>query len=91
MNKSGLINVVERVVSTRREAATAVDAVLHAIRYSLRTGDKVVLSGVGSFHVKLRKAKVGRNPRTGVAVSIPPRKAVRFKTSKDLFRVGENL
>jgi DNA-binding protein HU-beta len=58
---------------------------MQAMRLSLRSGEKVVLSGVGSFHVKMRKAKVGRNPRTGQTVPIPPRRTVRFKISKELF------
>lgn len=85
MNKATLVQVVGRVVSTRREATAAVDALMNAIRIALRSGEKVVLAGVGSLHVKMRKAKVGRNPRTGQVVPIPPRRAVRFKISKDLF------
>lgn len=85
MNKADLIQVVERVVSTRKEALSAVNAVMNAIQASLREGDKVVLAGIGSLHVKMRKAKVGRNPKTGVVVPIPPRRAVRFRVSKDLF------
>jgi DNA-binding protein HU-beta len=85
MNKANLIQVVERVVSTRKEASAAVEAIMNAMRLALRSGEKVVLSGVGSFHVKMRRAKVGRNPRTGQTVPIPPRRAVRFKMSKDLF------
>ncbi len=86
MNKAKLVQVVGRVVSTRKEALTAVDAVLNAIQHSLRSGEKVVLAGIGSFHVKMRKAKIGRNPKTGQTVPIPPRRAVRFKMSKDLFQ-----
>ncbi|OGR90941.1 MAG: hypothetical protein A2992_04090 [Elusimicrobia bacterium RIFCSPLOWO2_01_FULL_59_12] len=86
MNKSSLIRVVGRVLSTRKEASSAVDAALRAVQLALRSGEKVVLAGIGSLHVKMRKAKVGRNPRTGVTVPIPPRRAVRFKASKDLFR-----
>lgn len=85
LNKAALVQVVGRVVSTRKEALTAVDALLNAVRVALRSGEKVVLAGVGSFHVKMRKAKIGRNPRTGQTVPIPPRRAVRFKMSKDLF------
>ena len=91
MNKANLVQVVERVVSTRKEASSAVEAMLNAIRLSLRSGEKVVLAGVGSFHVKLRKAKVGRNPRTGQTVPIPPRRAVKFKKSKELFLSDEKL
>ncbi len=85
MNKARLIEVVGRVVSTRKEASAAVEAMMNAMRVALRSGEKVVLAGVGSFHVKMRKAKIGRNPRTGQTVPIPPRRAVRFKMSKELF------
>jgi DNA-binding protein HU-beta len=85
VNKSNLIRVVGRVLSTRKEATAAIEAALRAIQLALRSGEKVVLAGIGSLHVKMRKAKVGRNPRTGVTVPIPPRKAVRFKASKELF------
>jgi DNA-binding protein HU-beta len=85
VNKAKLVEVVGRVVSTRKEALSAVDALLNAVQHALRSGDKVVLAGIGSFHVKMRMAKVGRNPKTGQVVPIPPRRAVRFKMSKDLF------
>jgi DNA-binding protein HU-beta len=85
VNKANLVEIVGRVVSTRKEALSAVDAMLNSVQHALRAGDKVVLAGVGSFHVKMRKAKIGRNPKTGQTVPIPPRRAVRFKMSKDLF------
>ena len=91
MNKSGMIKVVGRVLSTRKEATAAIEAMMRAIQLSLRSGDKVVLAGVGSLHVKMRKAKVGRNPRTGETVPIPPRRAIRFKVSKDLFQGDQKL
>jgi DNA-binding protein HU-beta len=86
VNKSTLIRVVGRVLSTRKEATASVDATLRAMQLALRSGEKVILAGIGSLHVKMRKAKVGRNPRTGVTVPIPPRRAVRFKASKELFQ-----
>lgn len=85
LNKATLVRIVGRVLSTRKESVTAVDTMLNAMQVALRSGEKVVLAGIGSFHVKMRKAKVGRNPRTGQTVPIPPRRAVRFKMSKDLF------
>ena len=85
MNKSHLIQMLERMVRKRREASAAVEAIMIGIQGSLRAGDKVVLAGIGSLHVKMRKAKVGRNPKTGVVVPIPPRRAVKFRPSKDLF------
>jgi DNA-binding protein HU-beta len=91
VNKSSLIRVVGRVLSTRKEASAAVDAALRAVQLALRSGEKVVLAGIGSLHVKMRKAKVGRNPRTGVTVPIPPRRAVKFKPSKELFERDQKL
>lgn len=88
MNKATLVEVVGRVVSTRKEASAAVEAMMNAMRMALRSGEKVVLSGVGSLHVKMRKAKVGRNLRTNALIPIPPRRAIRFKTSKELFRAN---
>jgi DNA-binding protein HU-beta len=90
VNKAGLVRVVGRVLSTRKEATAAVDATFRAMQLALRSGEKVVLAGIGSLHVKMRKAKVGRNPRTGVTVPIPPRRAIRFKASKDLFQNPSN-
>jgi DNA-binding protein HU-beta len=91
VNKTGLIRVVGRVLSTRKEASAAVDATLRAVQMALRSGEKVVLAGIGSLHVKMRKAKVGRNPRTGVTVPIPPRRAIKFKPSKELFHGDQKL
>jgi DNA-binding protein HU-beta len=91
VNKSSLIRVVGRVLSTRKEASAAVDATLRAVQLALRSGEKVVLAGIGSLHVKMRKAKVGRNPRTGVTVPIPPRRAIKFKPSKELFLGDQKL
>lgn len=90
MNKADLIEILGRVLSTRKEAVAAVDAMVDSMQTALRTGEKVVLSGFGSFHVKIRKAKVGRNPKTGETVPIPPRRVVRFRMSEDLFAHSED-
>lgn len=86
MNKATLVEVVGRVVSTRKEASAAVEAIMAAMRVALRSGEKVVLSGVGSMHVKMRKAKIARNLQTGAPMPLPPGRRVRFKMSKDLFK-----
>lgn len=86
MNKATMVEVVGRVVSTRKEASAAVDAMVNAMRLALRSGEKVVLSGVGSLHVKIRKAKVARNLQTGTPMPLPPGRRIRFKMSKDLFK-----
>ncbi len=61
---------------------------LNAIQHTLRSGEKVVLAGVGSFHVKMRKAKIGRNPKTGQTVPISCRAPRRpfLKCPKTLFQ-----
>ena len=84
MNKADLIESVSRVVCTQTEAKAAVNKVFEDIIKALRDGHKVVVQGLGSFHVVMRKGKPARNPRTGQAVMIPPRRRVKFKMAKDL-------
>ena len=66
---------------------TTPDALLKAegdMKRALEQGDRIELRGFGVFNVKPRKTGIGRNPRTGAEVSIPPGKAVRFKPGKEL-------
>lgn len=85
MNKSELIAVVaERAGITKKDAEKAVAATLETITAELAKGEKVQLAGFGSFEVKTREARVGRNPRTNEAVQIPAAKAPAFKASKSL-------
>jgi len=85
MNKTDLIAEVTKVLGTQIEARQAVEAVVHRMRDGLRSGEKVVLHGFGSFHVVMTKAKKGRNPKTGQVYPIPPRRRVKFTLSKDFF------
>ena len=84
MNRLDIIKAVAKVLSTKGEAARAVETTFETIRQSLKAGDKVVISNFGTFRVKTRQARVGRNPKTGAGVQVPPRKGVRFKASKNL-------
>ena len=85
MIKLDIINhVVERTGIPRTKAEAAVDAVFNAMKDALRRNDRIELRGFGVFNIKPRKTGIGRNPRTGEEVSIPPGKAVRFKPGKDL-------
>ena len=68
----------------RRDAEAIVDAILDTITAALARGDRVELRGFGVFTVRPRKTGIGRNPRTGAEVNIPPGKAVRFKPGKEL-------
>ncbi|TPW19901.1 MAG: DNA-binding protein HU-beta [Elusimicrobia bacterium] len=84
MNRLDIIRAVARVLTTKGEAAKAVETTFDVIRAALREGDKVVVSNFGTFRVKGRQARVGRNPKTGESVEVPPRRGVRFKASKNL-------
>ncbi len=85
MNKTELINqVAERAEVTKKDAEKVVSATIEAITAALAAGDKVQLTGFGSFEVKDRAARVGRNPRTGEATEIPASRTPVFKAGKAL-------
>lgn len=85
MNKTELIAAVaERTGMTKKDTEKAVAATLEVITAELAKGEKVHLAGFGSFEVKSREARVGRNPRTNEAVQIPASKVPAFKASKAL-------
>lgn len=83
--KLDIINeVVNRTGITKTKAEMAVETVFESMKRSLAKGDRIELRGFGVFNVRPRKTGIGRNPRTGAEVSIPPGKAVRFKPGKEL-------
>ena len=85
MIKADIINEVSRIADiTRVKAVIAVEAVLDAMKESMRRGERIELRGFGVFQVKPRKKGLGRNPRTGTEVKIPPGKTIRFKPGKNL-------
>ena len=80
MKKVELVEAVAKETElTKADSARAVDATFAAITEALKKGDKVPLVGFGTFAVSKRKAREGRNPRTGETVKIAARKAVTFK------------
>ena len=80
-----IINEVgNRTGTTNTKAEMAVETVVESRKRSLAKGDRIELRGFGVFNVRPRKTGIGRNPRTGAEVSIPPGKAVRFKPGKEL-------
>jgi nucleoid DNA-binding protein len=85
MNRNDLVDALTRVLSTRKEARDAVERIFAEIIRALREGDKVVVAGFGSFHPFIARARRGRNPRTGLAIQLAPRKKIRFRQAKDLF------
>lgn len=68
----------------KKDANSALDAVILTIRDSLKAGDAVGLIGFGTFEVKTRAAREGRNPQTGDPISIPEKKVPTFKPGKQL-------
>ena len=85
MNKAELINAVaEKTNLTKKDAESAVSAVFEVITESLAKDEKVQLVGFGSFEVKSRAARIGRNPRTKEQIKIPASKLPVFKPGKAL-------
>ena len=85
MNKSELITLTaQNAGMTRKDTERVINAAIDAITAALANGDKVQLSGFGSFEVKDREARIGRNPHTKEAVEIPATKVPVFKASKAL-------
>ncbi len=85
MNKAQLVEAVALDANiTRSEARKAVDAAIRVTAQLLREGEKLTLSGLGTFYVVLQPARVGRHPRTGAAIKIPPRKAVKFRSAVEV-------
>ena len=84
MIKADIINQVSKAADiTRVKAVIAVEAVLNAMKESMRRGERIELRGFGVFQVKPRKKGIGRNPRTGREVRIPPGRTIRFKPGKN--------
>ena len=85
MNKSELIaDVALRADITKKDADAAVNAVIDSITNALEKGDKVQLVGFGTFEVRTRGARTGRNPRNNEEINIPESKAPAFKAGKAL-------
>ena len=85
MNKSELINAVAVSAEvSKKEAEAVITAALDAITAALKEGDKVQLVGFGSFEVKKRAARVGRNPKTKETIEIPASVVPVFKAGKTL-------
>jgi len=85
MNKNELVNEVARKTGlSRREAEVGVQTMLDLIVKELVFGDKITLTGFGTFDVGKRRERAGVNPRNGKAIVIPATKMPRFKPSKNL-------
>jgi nucleoid DNA-binding protein len=84
MNKGDLVKEVAKVVGTKKEAQAAVDCVFSSVTQTLKKNKSVTVVGFGTFKVAKRKARNGRNPKTGQQIKIKASKAPRFVASKAL-------
>jgi len=85
MNKAELIaRIADDAGITKVQANACLDAFIGAVGQTLKKGDKVTLVGFGTFSVSKRKARTGRNPKTGAAIKIKAKKVARFKPGKVL-------
>ena len=91
MIKVDLINEVSTIAAiTKVKAEVAVDAIFDAMRRSMQRGERIELRGFGVFLVKPRRQGIGRNPRTGQEVPIPPGRTIRFRPGKGLQNIGDH-
>lgn len=79
MNKAEMVDALEVTLGGRKQAVTAVEAVVELITLTVAKGDKVAISGFGTFEKQARNARTGRNPRTGEAVKIKKTSVPRFR------------
>jgi DNA-binding protein HU-alpha len=79
MRKAELVQrIAQELGSTTAKAEAAVEAILSTIKASLQQGEPVILRRFGTWQVRAKRARVGRNPKTGAAAAIPARRVVRF-------------
>ena len=85
MNKADFVNAVAAEAAlSKTDAANAVDAIIEVVKKALKKGDSVSLVGFGTFEVRKRAARTGRNPRTGETIKIKASKIPSFKAGKAL-------
>ncbi|HPM41120.1 MAG TPA: integration host factor subunit beta [bacterium] len=86
MNKSDLIEMLAKKLPTMagRDVEVIVNTIFDSMTDALRRGDRIEIRGFGSFEVRCRKPRVGRNPKTGTSVDVGERKVPFFKVGKEL-------
>lgn len=85
MTKADLIEEVSRAIEmNRKDSEIIVETIFENIVNALRSADKIEIRGFGSFRTRQRKSRIGRNPKTGDRVDVPPKKVPYFKPSKEL-------
>ena len=82
MTKADIVNsVFEKIGLPKNEAQEIVGVIFDTMRQAMINGESVKISGFGTFHVKKKGSRMGRNPKTGIDVEIAPRRVVTFKAS----------
>lgn len=85
MNKADLVDsVAQKTELTKRDSERAINAVIDSIGEALARGDKISLVGFGTFEVRRRAARTGRNPQTGKEIAIPATRVPVFRAGKSL-------
>jgi len=86
MTKAELIDSISQQYTdlTRRQVEILVNTVFQSIKEALRNGEKIEIRGFGSFRLRHRRMREGRNPKTGEIVSVPPKNVPFFKAGKEL-------
>jgi len=86
MTRIDLVTITQEAIEglNRRQCEVIVNSIFDAIRDALAAGEKVELRGFGSFKVRQRRSRDGRNPKTGEPVHVPPKTVPYFKPGKDL-------
>jgi integration host factor subunit beta len=85
VTKAELIEELSNVADlTRKHSEVIVDAVFSSIAEALQKGEKIELRGFGSFRLRRRESRTGRNPKTGAGVVVPAKKVPHFKPGKEL-------
>jgi DNA-binding protein HU-beta len=82
MKKADLVNEVAKATLTKKEAAEAIEIFLNTIKKTLKKRDKIFISGFGTFSIVKRKARKGRNPKTGEAIKVAAKFTPKFKPAR---------
>ncbi|MBN1517730.1 HU family DNA-binding protein [Candidatus Sumerlaeota bacterium] len=91
MTKAEVANLVARKTGmSRKDSMDAVEEVLECVKSALKDGEKVSLVGFGTFYLKQKNARKGRNPRTGEPIDIPPKCIATFKPGKNFREMVAN-
>ena len=85
MTKNDLIEKISVLMPSKKEAAIVINKLFEEMLNAIINGEKVVITGFGSFNLLVTQTKKGRNPKTGESILIEPKKKIKFKQSKEIF------